>query len=284
MKNVTRIAAVSAFALAVGSLPAVAQTTLLGSSAVDDQVDDLTIKANRDMARGNDELRFGNPDARQGMSGSASLGYSGKTGNNESQDFSAGARLRFAQGRLVQTLGFVVDYSEADNVKSKEDVSAVYDANYYFTDKVYGFVLGRINTNGLASVPSATNDPATSLSKDAFLGFGPGYRIVNNDNIAWRMQAGVGISYLEFGDDNSITEAAGIVSSRFFYKINENVFASMDTDIVKSDTALRIGNDLGVNFKVTDAFSTRVSYLTEYNDSRAIRSDNKLGVSLVYGF
>ena len=36
--------------------------------------------------------------------------------------------------------------------------------------------------------------------------------------------------------------------------------------------------------KMNDAFSTRVSYLTEYNDSRAIRSDNKLGVSLVYGF
>jgi putative salt-induced outer membrane protein len=284
MKNVTRIAAVSAFALAVGSLPAVAQTTLLGSSAVDDQIDDLTIKANRDMARGNDELRFGNPDARQGMSGSASLGYSGKTGNNESQDFSAGARLRYAQGPMVQTLSFLVDYSEADNVKSKEDISAVYDANYYFNDKFYGFVLGRVTTDGLASVASAENDPAKALAKDAFLGFGPGYRIVNNDNIAWRVQAGAGISYLEFGDDNSTTEAAGIVSSRFFYKISDTVFASMDTDIIKSDTALRIGNDLGVNFKVTDAFSTRVSYLTEYNDSRAIRADNKLGVSLVYGF
>lgn len=284
MNNVTRIAAVSAVALAVASLPAVAQTTLLGSSAVNDQVDDLTIRANRDMARGNDELRFGSQEARQGMSGSASLGYSGKTGNNESQEFSAGARLRFAQDRFVQTLGFVVDYSEANNVKSKEDVSAVYDANYYFTDKVYGFVLGRINTDGLASVATPDNDPATALSKDAFLGFGPGYRIVNTDSIAWRLQAGVGISYLEYGDDNSTTESAGIVSSRFFYKINDNVFASMDTDIVKSDSALRIGNDLGVNFKVTDAFSTRVSYLTEYNDSRSIRADNKLGVSLVYGF
>ncbi|MFC3180988.1 DUF481 domain-containing protein [Cypionkella sinensis] len=284
MKNVTRIAAVSAFALAVGSLPAVAQTTLLGSSAVDDQIDDLTIKANRDMARGNDELRFGNPDARQGMSGSASLGYSGKTGNNESQDFSAGARLRYAQGPMVQTLSFLLDYSEQDNVKEKEDISAVYDANYYFNDRFYGFVLGRVNTNGLANVATVDNDPATSIAKDAFLGFGPGYRIVNTDTVAWRMQAGVGISYLEFGDDNSTTETAGIVSSRFFYKISDTVFASMDTDIVKSDTALRIGNDLGVNFKVTDAFSTRVSYLTEYNDSRAIRSDNKLGVSLVYGF
>lgn len=281
MKNVTRIAAVSAFALAVGSLPAVAQTTLLGSNAVNDQVDDLAIKANRDMARGNDEMRFGNQDMREGVSGSASLGYSGKTGNNESQEFSAGARLRFSQDRFVQTLSFVVDYADADNVKSKEDVLAVYDANYYFTDKVYGFVLGRINSDGLAQ---DAVDPSTALSKDAFLGFGPGYRIVNNENIAWRVQAGVGISYLEFGDDRSTTESAGIVSSRFFYKFNENVFASMDTDVLKSDTALRIGNDLGVSFKVTDAFSTRVSYLTDYNDSRAIRADNKLGVSLVYGF
>ena len=39
-----------------------------------------------------------------------------------------------------------------------------------------------------------------------------------------------------------------------------------------------------MNFDVTDAFSTRLSYLTKDNDSRAIRADNKLGISLVYGF
>ena len=277
MKNVTRIAAVSALALAVGSLPAVAQTTLFGANAVNDQVDDLATEANRDLARGNDDMRFGNQEMRDGISGSASLGYSGKTGNNESQEFSTGARLRYGQDRLVQTLSFVIDYADADGVKTKEDVLGVYDANYYFTDKVYGFVLGRIESDGLAST-------ADEVAKDAFLGFGPGYRIVNNAQIAWRVQAGVGISYLEDGLDDSTTESAGIVSSRFFYKFNDNMFASMDTDILSSDAALRISNDLGVNFKVSDAFSTRVSYLTEYNDSRAIRSDNKLGVSLVYGF
>ncbi|MGV8955876.1 MAG: DUF481 domain-containing protein [Cypionkella sp.] len=45
-----------------------------------------------------------------------------------------------------------------------------------------------------------------------------------------------------------------------------------------------MNNDLGINVKMTDAFSTRVSYLTDYNDTRAIQADNKLGVSLVYGF
>ncbi|MDB5659174.1 MAG: hypothetical protein JWS10_1789 [Cypionkella sp.] len=180
--------------------------------------------------------------------------------------------------------------ADADGTKSKEDVLGVYDANYYFNDKFYAFVLGRIESDGLASelpadyVKGSPDPRQTAISKDAFLGFGPGYRIVNNEQIAWRVQAGVGISYLEYGDDNSTTEEAGIVSSRFFYKFNENVFASMDTDVLKSDAALRINNDLGVNMKVSDAFSTRVSYLTEYNDSRTIRADNKLGVSLVYGF
>lgn len=30
--------------------------------------------------------------------------------------------------------------------------------------------------------------------------------------------------------------------------------------------------------------STRISDLTKYNDARAIQSDNKLGVSVVFGF
>lgn len=98
------------------------------------------------------------------------------------------------------------------------------------------------------------------------------------------MQAGIGVSYLEDGVGQDETETGYIASSRFFYSFNENVFATNDTDILKSDSALRINNDLGVNFKMSDAFSTRVSYLTAYNDSRAIRTDNKLGVSLVYGF
>ncbi|WP_449312012.1 hypothetical protein [Paracoccus litorisediminis] len=34
---------------------------------------------------------------------------------------------------------------------------------------------------------------------------------------------------------------------------------------------------------MTGALSSRISYLTEYVSDRAIRTDNMLGVSLVYG-
>lgn len=277
MTMTLRIAGVSTLALLLAGAPVFAQAALTGTEALNDRLDDINEAVTDDLERAEDNARFGNPEFQQGLSGSASLGYSGKTGNNESQEFSAGARMRYAQGNWVQTVGIALDFADAAGKKTKEDVFGVYDANYYFNDSFYGFVLGRVETNGLAVTASDTKT-------DAFLGFGPGYRVVNTPDMTWRVQAGIGVRYEKDGADNSETGTGYIASSRFFYKFNENIFATNDTDILKSDESLGINNDLGVNFKMTDAFSTRVSYLTEYNDSRPIRTDNKLGVSLVMGF
>lgn len=256
---------------------AVAQVAITGVESVDDRIDDINENVADDMARAEDAARFGNPEFRPGLSGSASLGYSGKTGNNESQDITAGVRLRYAQGNFVQTLGAALDFSESNNQATKEDILAVYDANYYFDQNFYAFALARLETDGLANTAAETR-------RDGFLGFGPGYRVINTPDMTWRVQAGVGVSYLQDGARNSETETGYLAASRFFYRINDNFFVTNDTDVLKSDSALRANNDLGLNVKMTDTLSTRVSYLTEYNDNRAIRTDNKLGVSLVFGF
>lgn len=275
-KTAIKAGGASMLALLVAG-PVLAQTTITGVRDVNDRIDDINEIVADDMERAEDAARFGTPEARAGLSGSASIGYSGKTGNNESQEFSGGVRLSYAQGNFVQTLGAAVDFAEDAVGKTKEDILAVYDANYYFDQSLYGFVLARLESDGLAST-------AGDVRRDGFIGFGPGYRIVNSQDMTWRVQAGIGVSYLEDGLRNSVTETGYLAASRFYYRINDNVFVTNDTDVLSSDSALRANNDLGVNFKVTDAVSTRVSYLTEYNDNRAIRTDNKLGVSLVFGF
>jgi putative salt-induced outer membrane protein len=277
MSRISTLTGATAIALLLGASAGFAQTEIIGIDSLDDRLDDINENVQDDLDRGNDDNRFANPEFRPGLSGSASLGYSGKTGNNESQEFSAGARLRYAQGPFVQTLGVALDFADDDGVKTKEDVFAVYDGNYYFNDQFYAFVLGRVETDGLANVASETK-------ADAFIGIGPGYRIINTPDATWRVQAGIGVSYLKDGADNSDTETGYIASSRAYYRFSDAIFGTMDTDILKSDSALRINNDLGVNFQVSDQFSTRISYLTEYNDSRATRTDNKVGLSLVYGF
>lgn len=275
-KTATKAAGASILAMVL-AMPAVAQTTITGVRDVNDRIDDINEIVDEDMERAEDAARFGSPETRQGLTGSASIGYSGKTGNNESQEFSGGVRLSYAQGNFVQTLGAALDFAEDDVGKTKEDILAVYDANYYFDQNFYGFVLARLEADGLAST-------AGDVRRDGFLGFGPGYRVINSPDMTWRVQAGIGVSYLEDGLRNSETETGYLAASRSYAKINDSMFMTNDTDILSSDSALRVNNDLGVNFRVTDAVSTRVSYLTEYNDNRAIRSDNKLGVSLVFGF
>lgn len=276
MKKAYLLLSVPVLALTL-SLPAVAQDTVTGIRGLNDRLEDIEDDVADDMDRSNDEARFGFPEYQPGFSGSASLGYSAQTGNTDTQDFALGVRMRYAQGPWVQTLGVAADFSETDGTKDEENIFAVYDGNYYFNERFYMFALARAERDGLA-------DEASEISRDGFVGIGPGYRVINESNMAWRLQAGIGVSYLRDGVGNSETEAGYIASSRFFYQISDSMFLTNDTDILSSDSALRANNDLGVNFKVTDALSTRISYLTDYNDARDIKTDNRLGVSLVVGF
>jgi putative salt-induced outer membrane protein len=253
-----------------------AQGTLLGTNAINDQIDDVTTEIERDFKRSQDDARFGNPDQKQGLSGSFSIGYSGQSGNQDTQDLLLAGRIRHASGRLVQTVGVTLDFSEANGTKTSHEVFGVYDANYYLTDRFYGFALARLNMDDLAA--------GSNFRRDHFIGFGPGYRIVNTPDLTWRVQAGVGVNYTKTGAGLSTTDTGYIASSRLYFKFSDAVFASNDTDILKTDQALRVNNELGLNFKVTDVISTRISYMTDYNDARAIKTDNKVGVSVVFGF
>ncbi|MCJ8139911.1 DUF481 domain-containing protein [Falsirhodobacter halotolerans] len=305
MSKTYKIAGVSALALMLGAAaPALAQSaqdSIVNPNAIDDQIDQQRFNVEQQFDRANDSYRFGSPNYREGLSGSASLGYAGATGNDESQNLNIGARLTHKAGPFSQNLSFLMRFEEDDNESTVKKVYGVYDGLYDFTPRFYGFVMGRVITDGLADEVTDEDLPrgvlesdltqgerdaiiARKIEQDAFIGIGPGYRIFDQPDLAWRLQAGVGQSYLKFGDGRSESEVGYVLSSRFYWGINENVFVTMDTDALNSDEALRVNNDLGVNFRITDAFSTRVSYLSDYNESRAIRTDNTLGVSLVYGF
>ncbi|MCX8510039.1 MAG: DUF481 domain-containing protein, partial [Rhodobacteraceae bacterium] len=180
--------ALVALALLTAS-PALAQTTIIGIRDVDEQIDDLRRAAEIRINRGEDARRFGPSEQREGLSGSLSLSYSSASGTDDKQDLAFGARLTDVRGPLVQTLGFVVSYAERDGTRTDEDLFAIYDLTYDWNTNFYGFVLGRVASDGLARTPG-------EVKTDAFIGVGPGYRIINRQDMTWRLQAGVGYSYL----------------------------------------------------------------------------------------
>lgn len=287
MKTVAILAGASAIAAAL-TAPAFAQTEIsagadaTGISQINERIEDVEENVADDFARSNDSDRFAPRDRRQGLFGTMSLSYSGSTGNTDEQDFALAGRVNYNQDRFAQSVGLLLEFGENTlGEKDKEEVFAIYDAQYYFNDRLYAFALGRLSTDALAV--------GDAKRRDGFLGFGPGYRVINTPDTTWRVQAGIGVRYSQTENqriaDTSDTETGYIASSRFYHRFNDTIFVTNDTDFLTSDDAGdTITNEFGVNYQMSNAFSTRVSYSTEYQSERAIRTDNTLGVSLVYGF
>jgi putative salt-induced outer membrane protein len=275
MTRILTLATVSAVAVSLGA-PVFAQTTLIGDQVLEDRISDIEIAAQRNIARSKDSARYTFGAGEQSTTGSLSATYSGATGNTDTQDFAAGGRYSMRFGPWSHSIGFAFAYGEANKIKNEENAFMIYDVTRSFSDRFYLFGVGRLEVDHFAS-----------NKKDAFVGFGPGYRLINTDDVAWRVQAGVGPRYTELQNGTNDTQAAGIISSRLFYRISDTVALTNDTDILGSKVNTLVTNDIGINFAMGEQLSTRLGYRTEY-DSDPLpglkHTDNTLNVSLIYSF
>lgn len=276
MKITSKLASASAIALLLSASVVSAQGALVGTEALDDRIDDIQEDVADDFAESEDAQRRGLNQYAQGWTGSLSASLSATDGNTDTGDAAVGARFRYGNGPWNHTFGLGYEYGQSNDVVDEENAFLVYDVNRYINESFYVFGLG-----------SLQYDKFASNKYDAFLGVGPGYRILNSDDVSWRVQAGPGVRYVEDQAGNDETETAGIASSRFYYKFSEMVFLTNDTDILYSDVNTVATNDLALNYKLTDAFSTRFSLRTEYNSDPLPgldQYDNKIGAAIVYGF
>jgi putative salt-induced outer membrane protein len=284
MNTFLKLATVSALALAVAA-PVSAQSTLTGVQGLNDNIDDITTEVERDQRRGQDADRFGSTGVAQGFKGSFALTASGTSGNTDTGEVSGAGRLTYGVGDWNHLVGFALEYGEANSVKNEEKFFATYEASRYFTEQFYMFGLGRFQYDGTLVDDAGVVLPGSET--DAFLGFGPGYRIINTADQTWRVQGGPGVRYFKDAASNSDTEVGFIVSSRYFYSLTDTINFTNDTDILGSDANTIVSNDAGINFKVSNNLSTRISYRTDYNTdpvAGAASTDNNIGLSLVLGF
>lgn len=284
MNTVLKLSAVSVVAL-LAAAPVFAQQRALGIETLDNQIDDITVDVNRDLARGNDAERFGPNGVAQGWRGSFALSASGTSGNTDNGEVSGAGRLTYGIGNWNHLIGFAIEYGEANGIKNEEKFFGTYEGSRYFTPEFYVFGLARYQFDGYLT--DNTGAAVNGSETDAFLGFGPGYRVLNTENNTWRVQAGPGVRYFKDATGISDTEAGFIASSRYYYAFNDTISFTMDTDVVGSKVNTVLSNDAGINYKMSDNLSTRVSYRTDYNTDPVpgLKStDNTLGLSLVLGF
>lgn len=256
---------------------AVAQD-LIGRDSVagdlnEDLIEDIEEDAERDLDR------FGNEGRREGFTGSVALRGIANSGNTESLNVGIGSDLNYVWG--PNGIELQLNYSYTDDDDSATEEALFYGLEYTrdFNPKLFGFAKVQ------GSVDDATD---AEFRSDTFVSFGAGYRIYNESDLQWSVQAGPGYRFADLQNvtDGDFDEAAFGMGSDYAHKLTDTLFLTNDTDIIWSESDTAVFNDLALSVAMTDTLALRTSILTEYHSetTNAKSTDNTFGVSLVYSF
>lgn len=253
---------------------------LIGRDTVAGDRNEALIEAIEDDAER--ELdRFGNEGRVDGFTGSVALRGIAQSGNSNTVNVGIGSDMSYVFGPNGIALQLNYAFSDdADDAEASEE-SLFYGLEYTrdLNPQLFGFAKLQ------GSADSATD---AQFETDTFLSFGAGYRIYNEADVQWSVQAGPGYRFATLNDitDGEVSEGAFGVSSDYAHKLSDTVFVTNDTDVIWSESDTVVFNDLALNVSMTETLALRTSILTEYHTEpgAAEATDNTFGVSLVYSF
>ncbi len=276
MNTTLRVVFGAAIAATTLASAAAAQNVFSGTNIAEDRIEDLMEDIEDDADRDLD--RFGNEGRPQGFTGSFALRGIANSGNTDSVDVGIGTALNYVQGVNGYELQLSYTYGEDDGSKNEESLFYGFEYTRDLTPVIFGF----------AKVQGSV-DEFSSFENDTFVSFGAGYRIFNEADRQWSVQAGPGYRFAELSDVASadISEGAFGLSSDYAQKLTDTVFLTNDTDIITSSSDTVVYNDLAISVSMTDALALRTSVLTEYHtdpEPGFKSTDNTFGVSVVYSF
>lgn len=274
--NIFTVAVISAFV----ATAAVAQTTAFDNAgAAEDAIDDLEEEIADDAER--DVGRFGNEGRAVGTYGSVALRLTSTSNDGDtSTDVGVGMRYGWYDGINGFDTNLAYAFGEENGVKTENTLLAGIDYRRDLSPVLFAYGQADLAIDKLTTTPD-------EYTQDLFVGAGIGYRFYNTRDLQWSVQAGPGYRVAEVVGGAEVSEVAASISSNLFYSLSDTVFISNDTDLIYSEYATTISNDLALNVALTDTLSLRTSYATRFNDLTDTSfkdAENTFGMSVVYNF
>lgn len=274
MRNTTALALIAALAGA----PVFAQETTVftNADAAEDAVENLEEDIQEDFDKARNDRGFGR-QGPMGWYGSVSFSATGTSGNSDTATVGIGSRFGHSDGTNGHDFVLSYKYSEADGTADADSLLAGYDYTRNFNPNFYGY--GKLRLS---------HDKFSTFEEDYFAGAGIGYRVVNNDQVQWALEAGPGYRKAELSDGSDFSEAAASIGSKLTYDLGGDMFLTNDTTVLASSSDTYVVNDLGFNVALGDGpLALRTSLQTEYHSDPLPgkkSTDNAFGVSLVMNF
>jgi putative salt-induced outer membrane protein len=277
--NMTHTLKIATLVALTGSAVAAQNTTFSNQDAATTAVDAIQEQIAEDNNR--DLGTFGNQGRALGSFGSVSLRATATNDDNENAaDVGIGLRFGSYDGLNGYDVALSYSYGQNDGVETDNNLLAGLDYRRDFGPSLFAY--------GQADLAfDRTADQVGDYSQDIFIGAGVGYRIFNDADTQWSVQAGPGYRIASVVGGQNVEEAAASVSSNFYKSLSQTSYITNDTDVIYSEAATVVNNELALNVSMTDTLSLRTGLTTQFNDANDSGfgdARNTLGVSVVYNF
>lgn len=258
---------------------------LNGASGIEGDAQGVIDAANGEIGKIDDGNRYEDHWNEDGwnysLAFSANLTQAKQTQNDQTnktsdQNYAVSAVVNNGQGRFEQRFSLMASYAQSNQDDPHMKLGSSYHVASSLGEKSYAF-----STIGIRG------EYSDAQSMDAYAGAGFGTRLLNDENIAWRVEAGPSIHYTTASGLGATNAFGAIARSEFYYKLSDKVSLSNDTQLQWTEAFQKVNNDFGINFAINENLTTRVGYISDFhqNDSQKLSEEsNQLRVSTVLSF
>jgi putative salt-induced outer membrane protein len=179
-----------------------------------------------------------------------------------------------------------VDYQRSNGRTSREQYMLAYEPRYTVNGDLFVYALGQFEKDRIQGFTSR-------LSASG----GLGYQVFDSESLDLSLKAGPAWRRTNFVDGRKEDNVGALAGLDFDWKILPRLTLTQDTDLVAetggrataiiTSAATSILLATGLEAKISDAFTTRLSYTVDYNSNpppNAVSTDTLTRFTLVYGF
>ncbi len=222
----------------------------------------------------------------ENWSGQGQVGAFHTSGNSNNTGVTLSLALNRAGIDWTHRLRATADYQRSNGRTSREQLLVAYEPRYQIREDLFGYALAQYESDRFQGF-----DSRYSVSG------GLGYKLIDSKAAQLSVKAGPSwrrVDYLDGTSDNAFGALAGMdfdwqLANRLKFTQDANLVADTggSAAIFVDSTSTSVLLTTGLEAKVSDSLSTRVSYSVDYDSNPptgAVSTDTQSRFTLVYGF
>lgn len=210
-------------------------------------------------------------------SGSGQLGFSMTSGNSDTESLNAGLNLKRETERWMHEVSLSALRASSNDLDTAERYALSYTAGYKIDDNDYFYLSTRYE-----------QDNFSGFDYSLAVGPGWGHKFFDDENQRLITEIGIGYKIEALDFDRTENKGAALLGKLDFMRQLTETIKFEDVLIVEAtDDNTFIQNDAGFSFKVSDAFSVKLSHQIRHNTDAPLnldKTDTLVSANLVYDF